>query len=143
MTGLGSGLGYALVTVFTRYALKRGYRSLTIVIYTLTFASLGTCFLIDIRPVFSYVFSDKEHFLFCMIFVLISTILPNLFYTYGLSGMENGRATIIVSVEPIAATVAGVAAFGEKLGADGFIGIVLMLISLIVINAQKGENCKE
>ncbi len=131
--GLGSGFGYALVTVFTRFALNRGYSSTVIVVYTLLFASIGTLLVTDTGPVFSYVFTDLSNMGYCLLFVVVSTILPNLLYTYGLSHVENGIGSIIVSVEPIAASVAGAVAYGEVLGIDGAIGIVLICISLIII----------
>lgn len=136
MLGLGSGLGYALVTVFTRYALKRKYSSATIVIYTLLFASIASLLLTDIRPVIKYAFSTSGNFGFCMLFVILSTILPNLLYTLGLSYVENGIATIVVSVEPIAASVVGAAVYKEALGIDGVTGIILISISLVILNLR-------
>lgn len=134
LTGFGAGFGYAMVTVFTRYALNRNYHSLTIVVYTLIFASFGTCVLTDAGAVFQYVFSGSGAFLLSLLFALVSTILPYLFYTWGLSRVENGKATIIVSIEPIAATIVGALVFGEELGFYGFLGIILMFVSLIVLN---------
>ncbi|MGN0182681.1 MAG: DMT family transporter [Candidatus Ornithomonoglobus sp.] len=134
--GLGSGLGYALVTIFTRYALNRGYPSTVIVIYTLLFASFAAVLLTDVRPVFTYMFSDAGNLGFCLLFVTVSTIMPNLLYTFGLSRVENGIGTIVVSLEPIAASVVGAVVYAEPLGLDGAVGIILISISLIILNLR-------
>ena len=44
MIGLGAGLGYALYSIFSRYAIERGYESYTISFYTFVFATLATIF---------------------------------------------------------------------------------------------------
>jgi len=45
LVGLGAGLGYALYSIFGRYAIERGYESLTISFYTFFFATIATaCF---------------------------------------------------------------------------------------------------
>ena len=40
LVGLGAGFGYALYSIFGRYALQRGYGSLTITFYTFLFGGL-------------------------------------------------------------------------------------------------------
>ena len=44
LVGLGAGFGYALYSIFGRYALQRGYNSLTITFYTFLFATFCTVF---------------------------------------------------------------------------------------------------
>ena len=43
LIGLGAGLGYALYTIFGRYALARGYQAPTITFYTFLIAALCVC----------------------------------------------------------------------------------------------------
>ena len=64
----------------------------------------------------------------------MSTIIPNLLYTFGLSRVENGVGSIVVSVEPVAASIVGAVVYGESLGFDGVVGIVLICVSLIILN---------
>ena len=139
LLGLGSGLGYGLVTVFTRYALQRGYHSLTIVLYTMIFASIGTAVAADIGPVFQVLAAEPLLIPHGFLFAVLCTILPNLFYTLGLERLENGKASIIASIEPIAATVTGVIAFHELFDIWGALGIALMIAALIVLNRNQGQ----
>lgn len=39
--GIGSGIGYALYSIFGRFVLNKGYDSVTISLYTFVFAALG------------------------------------------------------------------------------------------------------
>lgn len=138
LLGLGSGLGYGLVTIFNRYALQRGYHSLTIVIYTMVFASIGTACIVDIKPVVQVLVKDPKLLPICCLFAILCTILPNLFYTLGMEQMENGKAAIIASIEPIAATITGVIAFQEGLDIFGVIGILFMIAALAILNQKPG-----
>lgn len=51
---------------------------------------------------------------FAILFGFVNTIIPYLLYTYGLNRVENGQASIIASVEPVAATVIGMVVFRGK-----------------------------
>ena len=42
LVGIGAGIGYALYSIFGRFALNKGYDSMTISLYTFIFAALGT-----------------------------------------------------------------------------------------------------
>lgn len=52
LVGLGSGLGYALYSIFGRYALKK-YDSITVTLYTFIFASIGLIPFTDIKEMIS------------------------------------------------------------------------------------------
>ena len=136
LVGLGAGIGYALYSIFGRFALERGYGSITISFYTFLFASLGT--LIFARPgqVVSAVGSWKDAGLI-LIFVLISTVIPYITYTVGLRSVENGKASIIASIEPVVATLNGIFFFGESLSMGTGIGILLVLGGIVICNTGK------
>ena len=51
LLGLGSGLGYAMYTIFGRYALEKDYHSFTISFYTFFIASIGVIPLADMPKV--------------------------------------------------------------------------------------------
>lgn len=53
LLGLGSGLGYALYSIFSRCALMREYKTLTIVFWTFVFSALGGIVLVDVNGIFS------------------------------------------------------------------------------------------
>ncbi len=139
LIGLGAGLGYALYSIFGRYALERGYNSFTISFYTFVFAVLGTVFFAHPGNVFSVVTANARSLFLSVIFVLISTVIPYLVYTIGLKSVENGQASIIASIEPVVATLNGIIWFSEKMTLGVVIGIILVLSGIILSNIKSKE----
>ena len=68
--------------------------------------------------------------------VVISTVLPYVFYTRGLTQVDSGRASIIASFEPVVATLSGAILFGEPIGILTVIGILCVLTGVDVYKRQ-------
>lgn len=137
--GLGSGICYALYSIFSRCALNRGYSSMTINFYTTLLASAGALVLGGYSA-FPVITGSAT-----AVFVSISTgivtcFLPYLLYTYGLTGLENGKASIIASIEPVVATVFGVVIYKEHLTFLSTLGIALVLGAIIILNIRKNQT---
>ena len=135
--GLGAGLGYALYSIFGRYAIERGYNSYTISFYTFLFATIGTIFFASPLEVASVVSNSSGSVILSVVFVLVSTVVPYLVYTIGLKSVENGQASIIASIEPVIATLNGIIWFGEKMKVGVIIGIILVLSGIVISNLKK------
>ncbi len=139
LVGLGAGLGYALYSIFSRFALQRGYHSLTITFYTFLFACVGALPLANVGMIVEACVDDISMFGFYIVFALVSTVVPYILYTLGLSFMENGKAAIIASVEPVAATIFGMVLFQEKMSWNNLIGIILVLCAISLGNKNGKE----
>lgn len=135
LVGLGAGLGYALYSIFSRYALERGYHSFTITFYTFLFAIFGTVPLSDIEFVVGECASIKT-VLFCLLFGLLSTVVPYITYTRGLKDIENSKASIIASIEPVTATLLGVIAYSESLSITQIFGVILVIGAIVICNLK-------
>lgn len=135
-TGLGAGFGYALYSIFGRYASNRGYNTYTITFYTFLFAGLGCIFLSDISNISDVLLDSPKNMCLGIAFGIVSTILPYLLYTKGLKNMENGKASIIASIEPVTATLLGTVVFDESLSLGGLLGMILILGG-IAISSRK------
>lgn len=140
LVGLGAGLGYALYSIFSRYALERGYTSLTITFYTFLIAAIGSFFFADMGKVARVAMNGAGNLFFCLAFGVLCTVVPYLTYTLGLQYVENGKASIIASVEPVTATLLGAVLFHEKLTVSGVLGIVLVLAALMICNNKEREK---
>ena len=138
LAGLGAGFGYALYSIFGKFALKRNYSSMTITFYTFCFATVGSSFLADAKKIPAACGGDLKNYLLCAGFGIVCTVLPYLLYTAGLKHVENGKASIIASIEPVTAAVVGVAVYGETLPVDVVIGI-LLVIAGISVSALKNK----
>lgn len=132
LVGLGAGLGYALYSIFGRFALERGYHSLTISFYTFLFAMLGTVPLCNLKQVVSVSLTDLKMVLFFFVFGLFSTVIPYIVYTLGLKEMENSKASIIASIEPVTATLLGVLVYHEMITVNEVIGVALVMGSIVL-----------
>lgn len=139
LTGLGAGLGYSLYSIFSRFALQRGYHSLTITFYTFLVAAVV---MIVLLPWISSGELSLRLFLepgFCGLaagLVLFVTVAAYVLYTYGLSKMENGKAAVIATVEPVTASLIGVILYQESLTIAGVVGIAAVLLSGVLINKE-------
>lgn len=138
--GLGAGLGYALYSIFGRYALEKEYHSLTILFYTFVFASVGIIPLADFPKIISVSFSSPGILGIVILFGLVSTVLPYFTYTIGLKYVENGKASVIAAIEPVIATILGGILFHETLSLWNFVGIVLVLASIFIANYTSPSN---
>lgn len=138
LAGLGAGFGYALYSIFGRFAIEKGYDSFTISFYTFLAASVGVLPLTDVRLLGNVVFQNASMVLFALIFGLASTVLPYLTYTIGLKYMENSKASIIASVEPVVATLLGIVIFHEDMSFSGMLGVALVLFSIAICQKEPG-----
>lgn len=132
--GLGAGIGYALYSIFGRYAIERGYSSFTITTYTFIFAAVGSVPFVKIMPVAKVLMDNPDKFGVSVILVIMTTVFAYLLYTKGLSGTETGKAAIIASIEPVMATVVGTLLYKEELTWAASLGMLLVLGSTVVCN---------
>lgn len=66
----------------------------------------------------------------------VSTIIPFVCYTKGLKEMEAGKASIMAFIEPLVATLCGIAVFHEKVALTSVIGIAMIFISVVILNVK-------
>lgn len=140
LTGLGSGLGYALYSVFSRYAIERGYQSLTISFYTFLIAAIVTVPFVNVSGIVTVTAGSLWMLMFFLVFGVVSTVLPYTLYNYGLNTIENGKASIIASVEPLVATLLGIMIYHEKMSVGGVVGMILILGALVLCNSGAGST---
>lgn len=135
--GLGSGICYALYSIFSRFALNRGYEPFTITLYTFLFSAVFCLCVTDIRPVVKVVFADWGSAGYALLFALVSCVLPYVFYTLGLKYIASSTASIIATVEPVVATIIGAVVFSEPLNVPfGYLGVALVFLSVVLINIK-------
>lgn len=144
LCGVGSGLGYALYSIFSRLALLRKYDPMTITFYIFLFAALGSLFISDIPEIIGVVRTAPVRILYFILYVLVTTILPYVLYTAGLKHVQNSRASVIVAVEPVTATIVGILVFSETLTVPALIGMLLVLAAIVIMSGpfRHGEGKK-
>ena len=131
LLGLGAGFFYALYSIFGRYALAH-YPPMTVVYWTFVFCGAGSLFFL--RPTeLAAAFSAPGTWGIAACLVVFSTALPYIFYTRGLARVESGKASIMASLEPVVASIIGVAVFGEPMSALTLAGIACVLAGVYIL----------
>ena len=137
LLGLGSGFGYALYSIFSRFSLNQGLSSITITNYTFLFATLGGALFTDFGAIHQALSQHGLRLLgFLVLYCIVTTILPYLLYTAGLSYVENGPASVMASVEPVVATLLGLLVFSETPTVSALVGMILVLSALVLLSIQ-------
>lgn len=133
--GLGSGLGYGLYSIFGRFAINRGYGALTITFYSFLFSAIALLFLTNPIQVIQKISTGDVNINICYVIgtAIVVTILPYIFYTLGLTKIENSKAAVLACIEPIMATVFGFLVFHEVLNLGEIIGVVLVILAIILL----------
>lgn len=133
--GLLSGLGYALYSIFGKYAAVK-YNTFTVTFYTFLFASVGALPICEL-PKLTGLLHDGKNVLFSIGVAVFSTLLPYLLYTFGLSRIGAGKASVIAILEPAVAATVGALYFKESMGVIGFIGIITVMAGLTYLEIGK------
>lgn len=135
LTGLGAGFGYSLYTIFGKFALEK-YRPFTVTFYTFLVAAITLLLFTDLFEKGSILVSG-EVIIYGLGLGLFPTVIAYLLYTKGLENMESSKASIIATVEPVAATLLSVFLYKENFEVLQFVGTSIILLSVILINLPK------
>ncbi|MCI7767727.1 MAG: DMT family transporter [Oscillospiraceae bacterium] len=139
--GLGSALGYALYSIFSRAAINRGYSALTVTGWAFAFAAIFSAAAADMNALREMLTAKPSMGIYAAVFAVIASVLPYLLYSLGLKGTDNSTAAVIASVEPVAATIFGMILFGEIPSLSAAAGIILVVTALAV-SVGNGKTAK-
>lgn len=139
LVGLGSGLGYGLYSIFGTFALRK-YSPYTVTTYTFLIAGLGSIFVanpVDLADKISKTESLPGLLGFVLLTSVVTAVIPFLLYTLGLNRTSAGKAAVLATVEPAAATLFGFFVMGETIGPVAICGILLVFAAIIVLSVQR------
>lgn len=129
--GLGSGIGYALYSIFGKFAVRK-YSSATISAYTFYFSTLSSLPLADFSA------GNGQWNITTLMAALgiggLCAVIPYLLYNRGLQEVEATQASILATVEPLVAACVGILCFNEPVTWQKLTGIALILASVIILN---------
>lgn len=133
--GLASAFCYATYTIFAHYGLAR-YDTYTMIYWTFVFAGLGSLLFLDLGTLVPVLVTPAGAGS-ALGLVLVATVLPYLFYTKGLEGVEGGKAAIIANVEPVVAALNGVVLFHERLSVWVLLGVACVLGGVVLLAKEE------
>ncbi|MBR9989976.1 MAG: EamA family transporter, partial [Gemmatimonadetes bacterium] len=130
--GLGSGLGYALYTLFSKVATER-YGPLASLFWSFAFAALSLGILAS--PVAPFVRAPDQTMLLIGLGI-VPTLLPYGLYIAALRHLRASTAAMLASVEPaIAASMAAVL-LGERMAGLQIVGVVVLVVAAVLLARQ-------
>ena len=144
LVGLGSGLGYGLYSIFGSFALKK-YSPLTVTCYTFLIAGAGSVFVSNSADLITKISSNSNKpalFGFVLLTSVITAVIPFLLYTLGLNRTTAGRAAVLATVEPAAATLFGFFVMKETIGPVAVLGILLVFAAIMILSIRNKETVK-
>lgn len=134
--GLLSGIAYASYSIFNKKLLQK-YDSYTVTLWNFMFASVATAFSINpFATLTKLVSHGGTMVLVAVLMALVTAVLPFSLYTYGLKYTEAGKASVIATLEPLTATVAGAVVYGEYPSPLALVGIVLIVAAIVLLNKK-------
>lgn len=133
LTGIASGLFYALYSIFGEIALKK-YDTVTVTVWTFILGLIGSLPLG--KPAATIrILAEKPVLIWSVLGIgILSTVLPYFLYTWGLGRMETSKAAILVAVEPLVGCLIGMTLFHEPHNFLKLLGIFLILASIVILN---------
>ena len=129
LAGLGTGFCYGMAAVFARIA-EKNTNPLLLSVYGYFFALLFL--MIFSRPEFSPV--NIKVLGVGFLYGLIPTAIAYMVYYVGLKRIDDtSRVPVIASIEPVTAVAVGMLLYNEQLGTVNFIGVAVVLFSIIIM----------
>ena len=136
ITGLFAGFGYALYSIFSKFAINKGYSSQTITFYTFLFCLIFAIPFTDFSAI-SFVCNDINYLLSGLGIGVICCAMPYALYTKGLVGVTSSKAAVLAVIEPVIAVLTGIFVFSESAGILKISGIVLVLLSTLFLTGKE------
>ena len=136
--GLLSGLFYGMTSIFTKIAIGRGYKGLTITFYALLITALTTAPFSNWGVVAAYTAaSPLSHSLLMIAHAVIGAALPYLMLNVSLKHIEAGKASILTSSEPVSAMLFGFFVYQEPMTVISAAGMAIAVTAFGIISTGK------
>jgi drug/metabolite transporter (DMT)-like permease len=107
---------------------------MTVTEYTFIFGLIGSLFIGKPLQTAKIIAAEPSLILWCLGIGILCTVLPYLFYTEGLRGLDTGKAGIIAAIEPLVGALLGMTVYGEPRTALKIAGIALVFTAIILLN---------
>lgn len=136
--GLMSGISYSLYNICVKYEMKRGDQPLIAAAFCFLVAAVVSVALGKPVDTFSKIcINFNEVIPWALSVGVVTSVVPYIVYTYAMKHLDAGVATTLGSVEPMVATVISVALYGEIISLNSYLGIFLILASVVLLSTKQ------
>ena len=142
LTGVGSAVTYGSYSIIGPVALKK-YHPFTVTAYAFLAAALFLCCLCNPKGLIHTVSVQPNGWLFALQTLLLglcTAFIPFVLYTVGLQYTNPSRAAVLACSEPVAATLFGMAVYGERPTLVAYGGILLVLTAIVLLSRTNEKN---
>jgi drug/metabolite transporter, DME family len=129
LLGLGSGLGYAFYTLFSKVATER-HGPLASLFWSFAFATIALGVLADPVTPFS---RSPSHAPLLIGLGIVPTILPYAFYLAALRALRASTAAMLASIEPGVAAVLAALLLNERMDLLQAIGLGMVVLAAVLL----------
>ena len=136
--GLGSGFGYALYSIFRKFALEK-YSASTVTFYTCLFSAAFSLPLSGLHRGLALL-ADWRAVVGGLGIGVVCCILPYLLYTEGLRYAEAGKAAILATAEPFVAALLGILVYHEAVTPFKLLGMAAIFGAILLLNRSPQKN---
>ena len=136
--GLMAGVCYSAYNIVAKIQMDKGCNPLSSTVYGFMFMGLFALLSADIPGIFELASANPPVTYPLMIGLGIFTVaLPYFLYTASLKYIPVGTAAILGMIEPMTATILGVALFGDSITVVSCVGIILILAAVFILAKEK------
>lgn len=139
-----SGVFYAMYSMFTKIAMKRGYSGLTITFYCMVVIAVTLIPFTDWGIIGNYIAeAPAGNMVFMILHAVCAAVLPYTMYTIGFQYMDAGKVSILAAGEPVAAMVFGIFCFNEIPSGLEFAGLFLTVAAIILLGIPEKHTVRQ
>lgn len=138
ITGLLSGISYSTYNIIAKVQISKKGNPLSASVYCYIFMALASLLFADVGGIFTIANTQPLYLYALIIGVGVFTVtLPYSLYTLSLKYIPVGTASALGIIEPMTATLFGVAIFGDSLSIMSVLGIVFIMAAVIMLSFSR------
>lgn len=142
LAGIGAGLFWAVYLMASKKSIENGKHTFTILIYSITFISIGLIPFTDFGQISNFISVDPLMVgIFLVMHSTFSFALPYIFSTLSLNYIDSGISSILLSgAEPFAALIFGLIFFSEIPTLLMSCGFILSIIGMTLLSRKENAE---
>ena len=137
---LVSGLMSKGSGVFIGKALLTKYSNATLTAYACIFAGIASVFTINPQSIINIISAAPKSLIYIIAMATLSTAVPYMLYTVGLSSTTASRAAVIACIEPVCSTLISVFVLKENVVLSQYVGIAVILLMILILQFSKDDG---
>ena len=139
LAGILSGISFGTYNIVIKTQMRKGNDAQTSMVYCYIFMGVCSLLVADFPKMQAIIPQNPAGIIPLMLGIgLCTCVIPYFLYTLSMKVLPAGTASALGLIDPMAATLYSVILFGEPLGIETVIGIVLILTAAFILGKTDG-----